>query len=131
VDAVLLELEVECGSGTYIRSLARDLAVALGTVGYLAALTRTRVGPFDLATAVTLDALAADGLAAWLRPASAALPAAPTHQVGVLDAARLTNGQAIPSAGLRGEAIWVYDPDGRVHCLATADGQTLRSRILL
>jgi len=53
-----LTLEIECSSGTYVRALARDLAVALGTVGYVQRLRRDRVGPFQLA-----DALPSDGLA--------------------------------------------------------------------
>ncbi|WP_374446087.1 tRNA pseudouridine(55) synthase TruB [Stella sp.] len=49
------EFEVECGKGVYMRSLARDLARALGTCGHVAALRRTRVGPFDLSQAVRFD----------------------------------------------------------------------------
>ncbi|MEO6700547.1 MAG: tRNA pseudouridine(55) synthase TruB, partial [Jatrophihabitantaceae bacterium] len=49
---------VDCSSGTYIRALARDLGQALGVGGYLTALRRSRVGPFELSQATTLDALA-------------------------------------------------------------------------
>lgn len=59
-----LTLDIECGKGTYIRSLAFDLGERLGPGAHLAALIRTRSGPFTLATSVTLDALAqafADG----------------------------------------------------------------------
>ncbi len=49
-----LELEIECGSGTYIRSLARDLGQSLGTAGLMHALVRTRIGPFDLDHAAIL-----------------------------------------------------------------------------
>lgn len=52
---------VECGQGFYVRSLARDLAAALGTVGYTAGLRRTRVGPFSEETAIPLENLAAIG----------------------------------------------------------------------
>lgn len=52
-----LELDITCGKGTYIRSIARDLGTALGTGGMLAALSRTRVGPFTLADAIEVDAL--------------------------------------------------------------------------
>ena len=51
-------LEVTCSKGTYVRSLARDLALALGTVGHVSMLRRTRAGPFDLAQAISLDKLA-------------------------------------------------------------------------
>ncbi len=53
----LLVLRIDSGKGVYIRSLARDLGVAMGTGGSLLALRRTRIAPFDLANAVALDAL--------------------------------------------------------------------------
>ncbi len=53
----VLTLDVHCGKGTYIRSLARDLAIALGTVGYVKNLRRTMVGPFTQKTAIGLDSL--------------------------------------------------------------------------
>ena len=49
--------DVDCGKGTYIRSLARDLAAALGACGYVSLLRRTRVGPFTLEQSITLDEL--------------------------------------------------------------------------
>lgn len=51
-----LELEVHCGKGTYIRSIARDLGNALGVGGYVAELRRLRIGPFQVEDAVPLDA---------------------------------------------------------------------------
>ncbi len=50
-------LKLTCGKGTYVRSLARDLAENLGTVGYVSALRRTRVGPFDLKVSISLEKL--------------------------------------------------------------------------
>ena len=49
------EFAIECGGGTYIRSLARDVAEALGTCAYMSALTRTQSGPFTAESAVTPD----------------------------------------------------------------------------
>lgn len=54
-----LELDIECGKGTYIRSLARDLGVRLGTGGHCESLRRTAVGPFDESMARAVDALPA------------------------------------------------------------------------
>src|SRR5262245_46002583 len=51
-----LEVDVHCGKGTYIRSIARDLGAALGVGGYVAVLRRTRIGPFAVEDAVPLDA---------------------------------------------------------------------------
>jgi tRNA pseudouridine55 synthase len=60
------DVEVECGSGTYVRSLAADLGTALGGCAHLAALRRTRVGTFTLAEARPLDAIEAEPAAAVL-----------------------------------------------------------------
>ncbi len=67
-DADHAEFEVQSGKGVYMRSLARDLALACGTVGHIATLRRLRVGPFHIEQAVT-DAI-------WLRPAEAGQPGA-------------------------------------------------------
>lgn len=58
--AAELDLEVACSKGTYIRTLAQDLGEALGVGGRVAALHRTRTGPFDVANAVTLEELEAE-----------------------------------------------------------------------
>jgi tRNA pseudouridine55 synthase len=79
--ALDLDVEVECSSGTYIRSLARDLGEALGVGGHLTALHRTRVGGFSIDEARTLDALAAEvaasgriGMLCLAEAASSAFP---------------------------------------------------------
>ena len=59
-DLLDADVTVTCSSGTYIRALARDLGRALGVGGHLTALRRTRVGPYEIAAAATLDQLAAD-----------------------------------------------------------------------
>lgn len=61
----ILELEIECGSGTYIRSLAHDLGAELGVGGYLAGLTRTASGAFMLSDGLPLEAITDSG--EWLR----------------------------------------------------------------
>jgi tRNA pseudouridine55 synthase len=65
-----LDVIVDCSSGTYIRSLARDLGEALGVGGHLTALRRTSVGPFEVTDAVTIDAL--EGAATLTAGAAAA-----------------------------------------------------------
>lgn len=59
-DLVDVDASVSCSSGTYIRALARDLGADLGVGGHLTALRRTRVGPYDLSAAHTLERLAAE-----------------------------------------------------------------------
>lgn len=62
----LLRLRIDCGRGTYIRSMARDLGEALGTGGYLTQLRRTRIGDFTVESAVTIERLKANGVPSYL-----------------------------------------------------------------
>jgi tRNA pseudouridine55 synthase len=82
-----LELEVECGSGTYVRALGRDLAVALETSAVMSALERAAVGRFRVEDAVPLEGLTIATIAEHLQPPLAA--AADLPRV-TLDARQLT-----------------------------------------
>ena len=97
-------LVAECGKGTYVRSLARDLGRALGCFGHVSALRRVSVGPFGEQTMILLEDLeavchrAAAGeasLADALMPVETALDDIPALAVGRADAARLQRGQAV------------------------------------
>lgn len=92
--------EVTCSKGTYVRSLGRDLSLALGTVGHLSMLRRTRAGPFTLADAISLDKLneSADetALEQALLPLTAGLDDIPAFAVSPEEAAALRKGQALP-----------------------------------
>ena len=61
-----LRIRVDCGKGTYIRSLARDIGAALGVGGYMSGLVRSRVGPFTLDRSATLEALQDRGIEPFL-----------------------------------------------------------------
>jgi tRNA pseudouridine55 synthase len=107
-------LSAECGKGTYVRSLARDLGRALGALGHVSALRRGRVGPFaetDMIPLEQIEALchrAASGeghLADTLLPIETALDDIPALAVSPADAARLTRGQA---ALLRGRDASIF-----------------------
>jgi tRNA pseudouridine55 synthase len=91
--------EVKCGKGTYMRALARDLAQALGTVGYVAALRRLGVGPFTEAGAISLDPLKALGHspAAFkhVLPIETALDDIPALALTATEAIRLRSGQPV------------------------------------
>ncbi len=87
-----LELEVRCGKGTYVRSLARDLGERLGCGGLIETLRRARVGPFTAADALPLDAEPAAALRA-LKPLAAAVAELPRVDVSEGEAARLRFGQ--------------------------------------
>lgn len=93
------DFAVTCSKGTYIRSLARDLALALGTVGHVAALRRTRAGPFALDAAISLDKLAAllqAGDEQAILPLTAGLDDIPALPVTPEDAALLRQGRTLP-----------------------------------
>jgi tRNA pseudouridine55 synthase len=86
-------LEADCGKGTYVRAIARDLGRALGCLGHISALRRTRVGPFTEADAVSVDMIASEPAA--LRPVEAALGELPAISVSRDMATRLMRGQSI------------------------------------
>ncbi len=114
-----LDVTVECSTGTYVRALARDLGAALGVGGHLTALRRTRVGPFTLETARTLDEIAEEqepGLSLGLDEAVAAT--LPGRQVDAEAARALSHGQMLPPAGLPG-VYGAFDPHGHVVALLT------------
>jgi tRNA pseudouridine55 synthase len=120
-------LEAECGKGTYVRSLARDLGRALGCFGHVSALRRAAVGPFGEETMILLEQLealchrAASGegsLADALMPVETALDDIPALAVSRADAARLQRGQAVL---LRGRDA----PNFRGTVYVTVSGQLL------
>ena len=90
---------VSCSKGTYVRSLARDIAEALGTVGHVVMLRRTKAGPFGLERAIALDKLGEfamdQRLMAALLPLTAGLDDIPALAVDPGEAARLKSGQTL------------------------------------
>jgi tRNA pseudouridine55 synthase len=123
-----LDLEVHCGKGTYIRSLARDLGERLGCGGYIRALRRTRVGPFTAEAGLALDTdpAAARGR---LLPAELAVAELPRVELPPAAGRRLCQGQAVPlPGGVDGEEVAVFEADtGRLLAVAAVDG---RRRVL-
>jgi tRNA pseudouridine55 synthase len=94
-----ITLEMDCGKGTYVRAVARDLAAALGACAHVSELRRTRVGPFGEETAITLEKLENLGhkaaLPEALLPVSTALDDIPALAVTAEDAFRLAQGRSI------------------------------------
>ncbi|MDR7036357.1 tRNA pseudouridine55 synthase [Methylobacterium sp. BE186] len=91
-------IAAECGKGTYVRALARDLGRMLGCYGHVAALRRTRVGPFAEAEACNVSALEAagpEGNAPHLHPVETALDAIPSVAISRDMALRLMRGQPV------------------------------------
>lgn len=96
------DFEVTCQKGTYIRSLARDMAEALGTRGHVARLHRAAVGGFSDANAVSMAVLEAADLAgrdALLLPVSAGLAGIPEIRLSPAEAASIRFGNAVLLAG--------------------------------
>jgi len=120
-------VSVVCSSGTYVRALARDLGEALGTGGHLTALRRTRVGPYGLEGARTLEQLQAEadagGQVSLLPLGEAAAAAFPRWDVDAEQARLIGNGAQLrmpgtsPAAdaaeGERAAPVAVFGPDGR------------------
>ncbi|WP_416878618.1 tRNA pseudouridine(55) synthase TruB [Litorimonas sp.] len=110
---------VDCGKGTYIRSLARDLAAALGTCGHVTALRRTRVGPFTLQQSITLAELEQTcdrgAVSEALYPLSTALDDIPVLAVADQDANDLRHGRAIDPnpSDISPSSDWVLAMEGK------------------
>jgi tRNA pseudouridine55 synthase len=109
--------EVASGKGVYMRSLARDLSLACGTLGHVAALRRLRVGPFAEAQAIPLDKLRAPDDTApaspdLLLPVATALADIPALALTEAEAGDLKHGQAISLVALMGRIPASADPAG-------------------
>ncbi|MFK8253580.1 tRNA pseudouridine(55) synthase TruB [Ancylobacter terrae] len=129
--------EAECGKGTYVRSIARDLGRALGTRGHIAALRRTCVGTFEEVDLVPLEELRAasdDGSAATafaLRPVAVGLDTLPQLRVSPADAARLARGQSILVRGRDApiiEGFVAVSAQGRLVALGEAEAGEIHPR---
>jgi tRNA pseudouridine55 synthase len=134
-----LELEVDCGKGTYIRSLARDLGERLGCGGYIQCLRRTRVGPFTAAMGLSLDSDPATAREQLL-PVGQAVAELPLIEVREDAVRRLARGEAVPlPAGAKqgnlpdATEVAVRGPDNALVAVATVDAtkHLLRPRKVL
>jgi tRNA pseudouridine55 synthase len=130
-----LDVLVDCSSGTYVRALARDLGASLGVGGHLTALRRTRVGPFTLAQARTLDDLAAEEEAQGRASLSLDLDAAvatafPRRDADGDEAAGLAHGRPLAAGGTAG-TVGVFGPDGHVVGLVADDRGAARPVLVL
>ncbi|MBX7073928.1 MAG: tRNA pseudouridine(55) synthase TruB [Pirellulales bacterium] len=101
-----LVLEIECGSGTYVRSLGRDLAESLGTAAVMSALVRTAIGDFHVDAASELDSLTADNLPAVLAPARQAVAMLSTIKLAADEVGRIVRGQTIRRPVASADSQW-------------------------
>ncbi|MFI8499255.1 tRNA pseudouridine(55) synthase TruB [Streptomyces sp. NPDC085524] len=122
-----LVVSVVCSSGTYIRALARDLGADLGVGGHLTALRRTRVGPYRLDRARTLDQLQEELTVMPIGEAAAA--AFPRWDLDARRASLLANGVRIemPDAYAAGQTVAVFGPEGTLLGLVESKGGKAKS----
>ncbi len=127
-DGARLHLHVECGSGTYVRSLVRDLGEALGCGAHVEVLRRLWVEPFRIPEMYTLDALEAlaergeSALDACLLPIEAGLADFPAVTLDAANAERLGHGQPVRlEAASAADPVAVFDGGGRVLGLARVE----------
>jgi len=119
-------LEIECGGGTYVRSLGRDIAAALGTGAVMSALVRTAIGDFRVEDACRLDDLSPATLSDHMLPAAAAVSSLPRVSLTAVEAAKIGHGlpielssvppgDEIAATNTAGElvAILARQPEGR------------------
>ncbi|GAB6052294.1 tRNA pseudouridine(55) synthase TruB [Magnetospira thiophila] len=118
--------EVESGKGAYMRSLARDLALAVGTVGHVARLRRISVGAFTEETAISLDKLAELGHSAaledYLLAVETALDDIPALALTEPEARRLRNGQPVSLLAVARRSPQTSFTQGAMVC-AMAEGK--------
>lgn len=139
-DADTAVFEAECGKGTYVRAIARDMGRRLGTAGHVIELRRLIVGPFGEEDMVTLDALQAaleaDGDAlSLLTPIEAALAELPQLDVTSDQAVRLRNGNPVLLRGrdapIEEDAVGVFER-GRLMAIAKVEhGELKPVRLIL
>ncbi len=124
-DYPVLQLQVECGSGTYIRSLGRDLAESLGTGAVMSALVRTAIGGFRIEEAIDPQALTAENWADYLLPAIRAVESLPRVELQAEEIRKIRLGQAVrkqvPSG--RSDEVAGVDCAGRLVAILVRRGR--------
>src|SRR5437868_12735674 len=123
-DVVDVDATIRCSSGTYIRALARDLGGAFGVGGHLTYLRRTRVGPYDVSMAKTLEELATE---CSILPIGDAVTAAfPRRDVTAEEAKAVSHGGRLPALGLGDGPIGVFGPGDELLALVEEVGKTAK-----
>ncbi len=126
-----LEIEVDCGSGTYIRSIARDLGESLGCGGLIEVLTRTRIGPFSMVDAIDPETLSRETIPGRLRPAIEAVAGMPSISLSEEELGRILKGQAIVRNDVAPGEVALLGADGDLVAIAEAGaGQVAPRRVL-
>ncbi|MDR3348993.1 MAG: tRNA pseudouridine(55) synthase TruB [Acidaminococcales bacterium] len=123
-------LEIDCGKGTYIRTLLEDLAAELNTCAVMTFLLRIRAGIFAIDKTNTLEEIAANPRACVL-PIDCALGHLPRLALSPNQAARFCRGMKTTLEHPPDGIVSIYAPDGGFLGIGESDGQTLRARKVL
>jgi tRNA pseudouridine55 synthase len=128
------QFRVVCGSGTYVRSLGRDMAIALGTVGYISELRRIQDGKFSVKDAISLEKLKEiahkEGVYQCIKPIRAVLDDIPAVAVSASDIEKLRLGQRIKShSSFDQNLVAIYDHDRLVAIATFQDGYWQPKRV--
>ena len=119
-----LRLRIDCGKGTYIRAIARDLGTRLGCPAYCSALTRTAIGAFVIADAAALEDLTGENISDALQSARLAVADWPTITLDDDGEKEIRLGRAVPYAppAAAPPNVAAIDATGRLVALCTVDG---------
>lgn len=112
-----LTLDIECGSGTYIRSLGRDLGERLGCGAVMSSLVRTRIGSFEQRNAISISDFTAESVVSELLPCAAAAKHLPSYVCDEAEMASLSHGLSIPPR----ESSWQPANPGHPETFALVD----------
>jgi len=129
-----LGLEIECGSGTYLRSIGRDLGNALGCGAVMSALVRSSIGEFTLESARTLQLLSPETVSDYLLPPLSAVAHLARFFCSPTQRAELIRGRALACAAnaawIMGSPVAIVDADENLLAISEYDakGQCLRPR---
>jgi tRNA pseudouridine55 synthase len=118
-----LELLIRCGSGTYVRSLGRDLARAVGTEAVMSALRREAIGPFSIGDSQPAGELTLATIEARLQPPILALCEMPRMELSTDDQRRLAQGQSLARSMREVNEIAAITSDGRLAAILEPDGR--------
>lgn len=121
--------EIECGGGTYIRSIARDMGATLKTFGAMSALTRTASGAFTIENSVKTCDLTEENLSDFLIPTDSVLPYESVYLDGATEK-KLFNGLSVQT-DLKDGSYKIYDKNGSFYGVASAKERVLRVRLKL
>jgi tRNA pseudouridine55 synthase len=121
-----LELEIECGGGTYIRSIARDVGETLGCGGFVQSLVRTRTGRFTLAAAIEPALLSSESICHYLRPAIEAVDEVPRIALDARQVEAVAQGRRLRAHDLgvvptAAGQVALIDPEGLLIALGDFD----------